>query len=559
MDPKPSWLEDYETLRRWAGNVFLFAYETMGMLPSEPLDELKGVKIPYKDMYGNDREAMLFDQYGRLAYHDLDFYTQDMFKNQTPEAFKQYNGTRFSWQQTVKLTAYNRAVRTFGKDSYPKDWRYISIRSGHGVGKTSSTCVIALHFLICLPGSQIGMTSNSEQQVEDIFMKEIAKWRLKLKDPALQEAIVITSDHVRVEDSDDWFLRAQVARPEKPEALAGLHGPYVLIIVDEASGVADKVFEVMHGALTGDNFIVIYDSNPTRNEGEFFESHKAGSPYTKLHFSSRESPIVRPGYVEEMEEKYRHRDPGRILVRVDGEFAGTTIMDDKGWIPLFANLTILFEDEQNQIIRSPIIGVDPSGSGKDHTSIGARDNIYLKEVLYEQITKEKDLARKVETVRDVFGSSSNDIGIDAFGIGARTVAEIDTKIGEHVNAILMDKPREETKDMFHTYRSELAWSFRAWIAAGGIIVTNNRKRWIDTLDKIKYKRDAQGRIMLMDKVTFKKEYGFSPDVFDMAIITFFRENPTQKVVLTKNELEARDAKNFMAKANPQGRTSMSSM
>jgi hypothetical protein len=93
----------------------------------------------------------------------------------------------------------------------------------------------------------------------------------------------------------------------------------------------------------------------------------------------------------------------------------------------------------------------------------------------------------------------------------------------------------------------MAWLFRQWLIAGGIIITNHKSTWMKELEKIKYKRDAKGRIVLMDKATFKKEYGFSPDRFDMAIHTFFKAEASRPVVLTKNEREAQEAKDFIAR------------
>ena len=554
--PQDDWLTDLRHLEEWGRDVFLFAEEAMNVLPAEPIDSLRGKEIPYTDVHGVKRVAKLFDNEGRLTHWDLKFYTIDMFKNQDRAGFKLYHGSHFTWQQTVILTAYNRALATFGKDSYDLAARWISTRSGHGIGKTGTMSVIALHFLFCYPGAQIGMTANTEQQVEDIFMKEVGVWCMKLPQ-FMQDNIEITTDHIRVVDTDDWFLRAQVARPEKPEALAGLHGPYVLILVDEASGVADKVLEVMKGALTGESFIVMYYSNPTRNEGEFYESHKPAAKFVQLHFTSRESPIVKTGYVEKMEEDYPSPPGSRsdqVLIRVDGEFAGVNEMDDKGWIPLFANVRILFEGEHGQIINGAIIGVDPAGAGKDRSVVHIRDTIYLKEVLSEATSQEKDLARKIETIRDGYGCKSSDIGIDAFGIGAKVVANINTKIGESVNALLTDKPREGTEHEFVSFRDELAWKLRNWLLNGGIIITNNPQAWLKEFGKIKYKRVRPGRIQLQSKVEFKKENNFSPDRFDAAIYTFFKEEPTRQVILTKNEMEASEAMEFMKRAQSTGGT-----
>lgn len=534
----PADVRQAHMLIEWSKDVFLFAKECLGISAAEPLASLLGAPISYRSADGTKRETMLFDEDGSLVYRDLRFYTPAMFQKQGKAAFKTYNGSHLTWQQTLTLTAYQRALETFDKDSFDIAARYISIVSGHGTGKTASLCVIALHFLICFGGAQIGVTANTEQQLKDIFLKELYFWRAKLPD-GMRDQIELMDDMVKVKDEKDWFLRARVARPEKPEALAGLHGRFVLIIVDEASGVADKVAEVMKGSLTGDNYIVIYASNGTRTEGFFYDSHKGGAQNVHLAYSSRQSPIVKDGYIERMEEDYGP-ESDEVRIRVDGKFANTGEMDDKGWMPLFANINVMFEPEHNQIIRHPVIGLDPAGKGRDRSICHVRDSIYLKEVLNEKTSTPKDLARKVETVRDAYGAKSDDIGVDAFGVGAEVVANIETKIGETVHALLTDKPREETKHLYHSYKSELAWKFREWLRNGGIIITNRKADWVRDLEKIKYKRDLQGRICLMDKVTFKKLHGFSPDKFDAAIHTFFREYGTQPVVLTKQEMENKE-------------------
>ena len=548
-------------LEEWSTDVFLYADEALHMKASEPIDELRGKPITYRDSLGRERTTILFDNDGRLVYPDLSFYTMDMFKMQERGRFKQYKGCRFTWQQTIELEAYNRAINTFNKDSFDPTKRKITIRSGHGIGKTSFLAVISLHFLTCFFGAQIGVTANTEDQLKDIFLKEVSKWRSKLPD-FLKDNLEVLDDAVRVKGEKDWFLRARVARPEKPEALAGLHGEFILIIADEASAVHGNVFEVMKGALTGENYIVIYTSNPTRTEGEFYESHKPSATFTKLHFTTRQSPIVKEGYINEMEETYGV-DSDEVKIRVDGEFAGVAEMDDKGWIPLFGNMTVLFEPESHQIINRAIIGVDPAGRGRDRSIIHVRDTVYLKEVLNEKTSSEPDLARKIETIRDVYNCSSNDIGIEAFGIGARVVANVNTKAGENVTAVLTDKPREEVKDKYHTYRSELGWLFREWVRTGGIIITNKQKEWLREIEKMKYKRDPQGRIMLMPKELFKKEYGFSPDRFDASCMTFFKNEPTMPVHLTKAQLETKETAEWIARqnkmANPEAGQSFSSM
>ena len=541
--------ETLKQIQEWSKDVFLYTKEGMGMRPSEPIDELRGKPIVYTDNSGVKREVLLFDEDGRLVYHDLSFYTIDMFKHQDKAGFKKYyKGKHWTWQQTIEFTAYNNAINTFDKEAFEIALRWITIKSGHGIGKTSAMSVIASHFLICFFGSQIGVTANTADQLKDIFLKEFSIWIKRLPEP-IQQNIEVLDKMVRIVGEKDWFLRTRVSSPDNPEALAGLHADYVLIIVDEASGIHNQVFEVMKGALTGENYIVIYVSNPTRNTGEFFESHKAGARYTQLSFSSRQSPIVKDGYIEKMEDDYG-KDSDEVKIRVDGEFAGVTEMDDKGWIPLFANINIQFEPSQFQRITHGVMGVDPAGKGRDNSIAVVRDSVYMKEVLNENTSSELDLARKVETIRDAYGIKTNDVGVEAFGIGAKVVVAIRPNQDEtdaSPNAILMDKPREETKDRFNSYKSELGWKFREWVRMGGIIITNNQKAWLNEMSKIKYRRDNSGRIQLMGKIEFKKEYGFSPDRFDAGLTSFFKDEGTRPVQLTKNELEQKENMEWLEK------------
>ena len=533
-------------INEWQKNVFVFLLDVYGMRPAPPVDDLLGRTLEYSDAYGDKRDATFFDKDGNLIYPDLSFYTREMFKLQSTSEFNVFHGTRLTWQQTVKLTAYNRALATFDKDSYEMADRYITTRSGHGTGKTSSSVIISQHFLISFFGSQIGVTANTEDQLRDIFMKEFSIWKRKMH-PELAGNLVELDDFIRIRNEKDWFLRARVARPERPEALAGLHSPYVLLIIDEASSVHSKVFETMKGSLTSSNYIVIYDGNPTRAEGEFYESHKKGSSFTKLHFNSRHSPIVRKNFIKKMEDDYG-ADSDEVRIRVDGDFPSTAEMDDQGWVPLFANVRMFFEPARGQVLTRCIIGCDPAGQGKDRSIVHVRDNVYLKEVLNEATSTEIDLARKLETIRDAYHSTTSDIGVDGFGIGAKVVANIRSRADENLAspmAILTDKAREEVKNKYHTYRSELAWLFREWVARGGIIITNNQKEWVRELEKIKYKRDTQGRIMIISKIDFKKEYGFSPDRFDAACFTFFKENATMPVHLTQEQLALRETQEWL--------------
>lgn len=564
--------KNLEVIESWKFDVFKFSREALMVLPAEPLDRLKGKEFKVKDPYTDEVKIIkLFDLQGRLIYHDLSFYKMKYFKNQDKKDFKiqsrdakkiiidegtederQIQVMYLTWHQTIEVTSYQRAIDTFDCDSYDISKRWITIRSGHGIGKTSFASIITIHFLTCFFNSQMGATANTDSQLKDIYLKEFHVWKKRLP-IELGNQIEEQNDKIKIKGSKDWFLRARVSGKDNPESLAGLHGKYVVLFADEASGIWDKVFEVMQGALTGDNWIVIMTSNPTRSEGFFYDSHKQGSRFTKLHFNSEESPIVGSGFIEGIVDLYG-QDSDQYRVRVLGKFPDEGEMDDKGWVPLFANVNIMFEPENGQVMNSCIMGVDPSGTGSDTSRITVRDSIYMKNVLTEKTSNSKDLARKIATVRDIYGIADGDIGIDAFGVGAKTVAEYKpTSVSGSIGAVLSDKPREGD-EIYNSFKTEMAWKFREWVISGGIILTNNQKAWMRELSKIKYKRNQQGKVALMGKIEFKKLYGFSPDKFDSAIHTFFKDEPYRKHIMTKQDIEFKEHLDFVArtKTEPDG-------
>ena len=359
----------------WREDIFEFLFDVFGFLPAEPQPDLIDIEVPFYTPRGERKRAKLFSKDKRLIYPDLRVYTRDMFMFQTPDEFRNSRRNYLTWQQTIFLEAYNRGILTFNSDRYEDWWRQITARSGHGTGKTTSEVFMALHFLLVYRGAQIGVTANTESQLKDIFMKEFAKWHARLP-TFIRENVEVLDDRVRIKGTRDWFLRARVAGKDNPEALAGLHGDYVLLIADEASGIWDGVFETMYGALTGKNWLIVLASNPTRTSGFFYNTHKKEQrlSWTQLHFNSLESPIVDPIFVKKISDNYG-KDSDEWRVRVLGEFPDEGEMDERGWMPLFANIRVLFEKPDKQIIQHPIIGVDPAGSGTNNAVIVVRDDV----------------------------------------------------------------------------------------------------------------------------------------------------------------------------------------
>ena len=244
----------------------------------------------------------------------------------------------------------------------------VSIVSGHGCGKTVLDVMAGLWVLDAFDDSLVVTTSPKQAQLFDNLWAE-AQRVIEASD-LLSLLNEWTKTRIGVRGgSDGWQMVARVAR--KGENIAGGHAPSKLIIVDEASGVEEELFEPLIGGMSGERNVIMLTGNGTRTSGEFFRSHRAKEQrqWTTLCFNARKSPLVSAEHIARMERKYG-KDSPIVRVRVDGGFPeqgeralfSVHAMDmarGRGPIPGF---------EQERLS----IGVDVALFGKDYSAAVVR-------------------------------------------------------------------------------------------------------------------------------------------------------------------------------------------
>lgn len=202
-----------------------------------------------------------------------------------------------------------------------KHRRRIAVRSGHGVGKTTGVSIAMIHTLVFEgPSVKVVCTAPSSNTLIDGLMAEV-KTLIRRMPEALQELFDITSDHIRLRAMpDEAFLSARTSTADKPEALAGIHAARVLIVVDEASGVPEPVFNAAKGSMSTPNATTILIGNPTRTVGTFFECfHGDIERWDTMHVSCIGNPNVHQDFIDDMLAKYGPNDP-EYHIRVLGNF-----------------------------------------------------------------------------------------------------------------------------------------------------------------------------------------------------------------------------------------------
>lgn len=436
----------------------------------------------------------------------------DEYKASWFEPFQK--GHHITWQQWLVLLAVEDVINK------KTDKVKISVRSGHGIGKSTTLSWLIFWYLFCFKDAQIPCTAPTSEQMYDVLWKELSAWKERLPE-GIKELFDITANYVRISESPNtWFARAKTARKEKPEALAGIHSDYVMMVVDEASGVPEEVYNTGEGALTGENVIVILISNPTRLIGTFYDSQKeTNEEYTRLALNSEDSPIVDQKYIDRIIAKHGI-DSDEYRIRVIGEFPKEDSLDDQGYVALLDEKDIS-ETTDETFIGKIRLGVDPSGQGSDKTSWVVRDKFRAMVAGQEAISNEKSIAQKSLTLMDKFKTAPEDVYIDNFGKGANVAQEIAVVVNKTVKAINVGEPPLD-KELYTNRKAEATWRAKQWLRQGGEIVRHEgfKKEALT----IRVRKELNGKMKVMGKRDMKKAGFPSPNHWDAFVMTFMDED-----------------------------------
>jgi hypothetical protein len=236
----------------------------------------------------------------------------------------------------------------------------VAVKSGHGIGKSATAAWVILWFLFTHPFARVPVTAPTMHQLEDVLWPEVAKWLAVSRFADLMEW---TKTRLSIRGYEEtWFATPRTAN--KADNLAGFHAEHLLFVVDEASGMAQEIMEVVEGAMTNDGARLLLEGNPTQTSGTFHAAfHRDRALFRTFTFSSANSPRVSPAYVERMARKYG-ADSNVYRVRVLGEFPRGGADD---FIPLSLAESAVNRELPLNRTQPWAIGVDPARFGDDES------------------------------------------------------------------------------------------------------------------------------------------------------------------------------------------------
>jgi len=393
--------------------------------------------------------------------------------------------------------------------------RRISIRSGHGTGKSTSASWAMLWYLLMRFPNKVVVTAPTSGQLFDALFAELKRWIGELPKP-VQDLLTVKSDRVELAAApSEMFISARTSRAETPEALAGVHSDNVLLVVDEASGVPEKVFEAAAGSMSGHNATTILLSNPTRSTGTFYESQTrmSGTWWTR-RWSCVDSPLVSDEFVDEMRERYGE-ESNAFRIRVLGEFP---LADDDTIIPFHLVDAAMNRDIEIDKDRRPVWAVDPARFGSDRTAFCKRVGSVITEI---KSWRGLDLMQTVGRVMAEYealnpSSRPSEILVDSIGVGSGVVDRL-RELGAPVRGVNV----AESPSMGETYnnlRTELWFKTKAWLEDRSCKIPQDDELLAD-LTGIRYSFTSSGKMAAESKDQMRRRGLRSPDLADAVCLT----------------------------------------
>jgi hypothetical protein len=375
-----------------------------------------------------------------------------------------------------------------------------------------------LWFQVCYFPTKIPCTAPSAPQLKDVLWAELAKWHRQLEKriPVLGSEFEWLSDEYRMRKAPkESFAVARTARADRPEALQGFHSENLLIIVDEASGVPDIIFEVGQGALSAPGAFALIAANPTRLTGFFYDTHhKMRDRWATLKVSGEDCPMVGKDYREDIAAQYG-RMSSVYSVRVLGDFPSN---EDDTVIPLSLCETATVRDVEP--FGMIVWGVDVARFGADRTALVKRcDNATFEEAkIWHGIDTMQTAGRiykeYTETPKDKQPIS---ILVDVIGVGAGVVDRLG-EMGLPVSGVNVAE-EASVSEIYNRLRDELWFNARKWLEKKHCKLYRD-ETLIAELSMPKYSFTSNGKMKVESKDELKKRFPRSPDIADAFCLTF---------------------------------------
>ena len=397
----------------------------------------------------------------------------------------------------------------------------LAVASGHGIGKSAGISMIIDWAMSTCPDCKVVVTANTENQLRTKTWPEVSKWqRLAINSSWFN----VTATAVSSNDGDhsrSWRADAVPWSENNTEAFAGLHnkGRRIVLIFDEASNIADRVWEVAEGALTDESTEIIWIAfgNPTRNTGRFRECFsRYKHRWITRQIDSRTVDGTNKQQIAKWAEDYGE-DSDFFRVRVRGMFprASSLQLIPSDWVANAMRREAICSHED-----ALVCGIDIARGGDDNNVIRFRRGLDARSIPAITIpgSETRDTTLFIAKVCTVVEEHRPDaVFVDSTGVGG-PVADQLRRLMPNVVIIDVNFASAAPDVHYSNIRSYMWWKMREALRAGMAIDDNPELE--AELTSPEYAHNQRDQLALEKKADIKKRLGISPDHGDALALTF---------------------------------------
>ncbi len=450
--------------------------------------------------------------------------------------------------------------------------RRVAVKAGNGLGKGFCAAVAVLWFIHAHQDAAIALsTAPTFRQVRHILWRQIHR----LYRPAAETLGGKMLD-TRWELSDERYAMGLSAAGA--DQFQGFHSPNVFIVVDEAEGVGDEIYEAIESVMTSADPLLLLIGNPTTMTGAFRRAfHEERSIYCNITISALDSPNVQAGrvvipglttsrWIEERQQIWGEENPV-YRARVLGEFpeqgentllklsdieaatrrphpnpfsegertlpAGPELVEGPSVHPSTSSgrtdsLPLEGEDwgggEIPRVVapslptgesEDVILAVDVARFGADRSVILRRHGDCVEDIRVLRQMDTMQLAGWVSAA--IRECNPAQVYVDEIGVGAGVVDRL-RELGHPVRGVnVAHKARQD--GLFVNLRAEGYWTLRQRFTSGRISIPADNQL-VGELAALRYGYDSQGRIKMESKDEMRKRNLPSPDKADALMLAF---------------------------------------
>ena len=407
--------------------------------------------------------------------------------------------------------------------------RRVAVKAGNGLGKGFTAAVAVLWFLSCHAPAIVLTTAPTARQVRHVLWREIGR----LHGNSAQR-LGGNMFSTRLEVAHDRF--ALGLSTDEADQFQGFHSPNMLVVVDEAEGVSEGIYEAIDAVMTGSNCKLLLIGNPTSDSGAFRRAfYEDRRMFHTITISALESPNVEqqraviPGlttaeWVAERASQWGEESP-MYQARVLGRFCDHP---QESLIPLSKiELAIARHangrhaegtpEEEEEKEAATVLAADVAHFGGDQSVLViANSDTVLEMKAYRGLDTMELTGRIVEAHRRW---RPRRIVVDEIGIGAGVVDRL-KELNLPVAGINVGRPARQ-RQLFANLRAEGYWGLYELFNQEAIAIPNDPEL-AGQLSSLRPGQNSRGQLFIERKDEMRARGLPSPDKADALMLAFLR-------------------------------------